>query len=162
MTTRCYLDGISKSYEADRTLECLVQRSSEFHIIARHFFLCFVQWALKKRLDTANHYWDSKKMFIPRFRYATEKSTEIPSAKTPDFQLWFFLVLFQVFTSKCCNAFLASSFRQVFLAQPYKARIWSASNYIFWPKLSVFKRAMINAEVTVVVYLNSFVQLKVK
>ena len=66
-----------------------------------------------------------------------------------------FLMLFQVFTSN------ASSFRQVFLAQPYKARIWSASDFLLTEIVS-FQRAMINAAVTVVVRLNSFVQLKIK
>lgn len=42
MPTRRYLNGISKSYKANRTFEGFVQRPSEFHFITRHvlFALC--------------------------------------------------------------------------------------------------------------------------
>lgn len=145
MPTRCYLNGVSKRYEANRTLEGFVQWPSEFNFVTRHVF--FVLWS---PMNGDSLYLQA---IVHSKTGVCHQEKQMPSVKTPDIQLCFFLISFQLFKS---NAFCANSFRLAFVASPYQVRIWLASRFLSTE--IVFERALTDA----VVCLNSSVQVKIK
>ena len=147
MSTRCYLNRISKSYEANRTLEGFVERPSEFYIVTRHFV--FALWRRGTECTKC-----SNVHLATRTAYTTEKKQMpilaekvISSCDSSD------LISFQVFRS---NSLLATSLIRASLALFYKTHIQMASNPVE-PEI-VFQRALTDA----VVCLNSLVQVKIK
>ena len=146
MSTRCYLNWVSKSYEANRTLEGFVERPCELNFVTRHFFFALCRGRIESTECSIKCSFGEvrppKKAWMPILA-----KLQISSCDSLD------LMSFQVFW---CNGLLATSLIRTFSALFYKTRRFSwlpiVANEI------VFQRALTDA----VVCLNSLMQVKIK